>query len=74
MMPFVLGFAAALLAAFLVSKLREDRTEVRGVADVLPYGFLVAEGTILQKDGSLLRAIRYRGPDSAALTDDDLVS
>lgn len=69
---FLMGVAAALLAAHLAAKLREDRTEVRGVADVLPYGFLVAPGVVLNKDGSLLAGWRFRGPDTAAATADDL--
>ena len=72
MLPFLMGIAAALLAALVAAKLREDRTEVRGVADVLPYGFLVAPGVVLNKDGSLLAGFRFRGPDSAAATADDL--
>ena len=51
--------------------LREDRTEVRGVADVLPYGFLVADGTVLNKDGALSRGILFRGPDGDGITPDE---
>lgn len=72
MIQYILGVASGLAAAVAVAKLREDRTEVRGVADVLPYGFLVAPGAILNKDGSLLAGFRFRGPDSAAATADDL--
>ncbi|HEX6749913.1 MAG TPA: hypothetical protein VF092_21650 [Longimicrobium sp.] len=72
MLPFFMGIAAALLAALAAAKLREDRTEVRGVADVLPYGFLIGPGVVLNKDGSLLAGFRFRGPDSAAATADDL--
>lgn len=72
MMPFLLGVAAAVAAHQVARKVREDRTETRGVADVLPYGFLVAPGVILNKDGALLAGWRYRGPDTAAATADDL--
>lgn len=64
--------AAGALAAELYRKhLREDRTDVRGVADVLPYGFLVADGTVLNKDGSLSRAILFRGPDGDGETPEE---
>jgi type IV secretion system protein VirB4 len=64
--------AAGALAAELYRKhLREDRTDVRGVGDVLPYGFLVADGTVLNKDGSLSRAILFRGPDGDGVTPEE---
>ncbi|MDB4950469.1 MAG: transporter [Gemmatimonadetes bacterium] len=72
MLPYLLGAGAALLVERFAAKLREDSTEARGVADVLPYGFLVAPGVVLNKDGSLLAGFRFRGPDSAAATAEDL--
>jgi type IV secretion system protein VirB4 len=52
--------------------LREDRTEVRGVADVLPYGFLVADGTLLNKDATLSRGILFRSQqDADSATDEE---
>src|SRR6185295_3073183 len=54
--------------------LREHRTEPSGLADLLLWGYLVAPGTILQKDGSLLSAFRFRGPDLSSSTPSELAS
>jgi type IV secretion system protein VirB4 len=70
-----LGFGAAALTTRLMRGLREHRSEPTGVADLLNWGFLVEEGPpaiILQKDGSLLAGWRYRGPDVAAATIDEI--
>lgn len=56
-------------------RLREHRTEPTGVADLLNWGFVVDDGPpaiILQKDGSLLAGWRYRGPDLAAATTEEM--
>jgi type IV secretion system protein VirB4 len=70
-----LGFGAAAITTRLMRGLREHRSEPAGVADLLNWGFLVEEGPpaiILQKDGSLLAGWRYRGPDVAAATIDEV--
>ena len=64
-----IGGAAALGAA---RHLREHRTEPQGLADLLNWGFLVDDDVVLQKDGSLLAAWRYWGPDVSAKTPEEL--
>src|SRR5579862_6376461 len=49
--------------------LAEHRQSPRGVADLLNWAFMVDDGVILQKDGALLSAFAYRGPDVTAATD-----
>ena len=43
--------------------LREYRTKRMLLADYLPWAGLVAPGIVLNKDGSLQRTCRFRGPD-----------
>ena len=43
--------------------LAEYRKRPQSLADFLPWAALVAEGVILNKDGSLQRTARFRGPD-----------
>jgi len=57
-----------------LDRLREHRTEPQGLADLLLWGYLVAPGTILQKDGSLLSAFRFRGPDLSSSTPGELAA
>ncbi len=54
--------------------LAEYRRKPVSLADYLPWACLVAPGVILNKDGSFLRAARYRGPDLDSATDAELVS
>ncbi|HWG33400.1 MAG TPA: hypothetical protein VN650_04470 [Gemmatimonadaceae bacterium] len=66
-----LGIGAGALASRATKRLREHRSEPAGVADLLNWGFVVDDGPpaiVLQKDGSLLAGWRYRGPDLAAAT------
>jgi len=44
------------------------------LSDYLPWGFLVAPGIVLNKDGSFLRLARYRGPDLESATEAELIS
>lgn len=44
------------------------------LSDVLPWAALVAPGTVLNKDGSLQKTLRYRGPDLQSSTSDQLVA
>ena len=63
-----LGAATGVAVARGLARLREHRTEARGLADLLNWGFMVDDGVVLQKDGSLLGGWRYRGPDLGAAT------
>ena len=62
----VLAFGAGAGATRLLAGLREHRTEPAGLDDALNWGFLIADGIVLQKDGSFLAGWRYRGPDTAS--------
>ena len=42
--------------------------------DFLPWGFLVAPGIILNKDGSFQTSARFRGPDVRSSTPEELMS
>lgn len=52
--------------------LKEYRHTARALPDLLPYAFLVRNGVVLQKDGSLLAGYLFRGQDTASSTDDEL--
>ena len=52
--------------------LREYQPQAKVLADYLPWGFLVAPGIILNKDGSFLRLAHYRGPDLESATQAEL--
>ena len=54
--------------------LREYRTRRVLLADYLPWAGLVASGIVLNKDGSLQRTCRFRGPDLDSATDAELVA
>ncbi len=54
--------------------LREYRTKRRELADYLPWAGLVAPGIVLNKDGSLQRTARFRGPDLDASTAAELIA
>lgn len=67
-----LGVAGGAVASRGLVKLREHRTEPASLADLLNWGFLVDDGVVLQKDGSLLAGFRYAGPDMNAATPAEL--
>ncbi len=50
------------------SKLRQFRAKDEGLADLLNYAAVVEDGIILNKNGSLMAAFVYAGPDSASST------
>jgi type IV secretion system protein VirB4 len=52
--------------------LREYRRHPQGFADLLNAFALVSDGVLLQKDGSLVAAWRYEGPDMESATGDEL--
>jgi type IV secretion system protein TrbE len=62
----VIGCAAGAAGALAARHAREYRDQADGVADLLGWAFMVGDGVVLQKDGSLLAGWRYRGPDLSA--------
>jgi type IV secretory pathway VirB4 component len=53
--------------------LAEYRKKPQSLADFLPWAALVASGVVLNKDGSLQRTARFRGPDLDSATPAELV-
>ena len=53
--------------------LGEYRNKPQSLADFLPWAALVADGVVLNKDGSLQRTARFRGPDLDSATPAELV-
>ena len=53
--------------------LAEYRRKPQILADFLPWAALVAEGIILNKDGSFQRTARFRGPDLDSATPAELI-
>ncbi|MGH6633507.1 MAG: conjugal transfer protein TrbE, partial [Sphingopyxis sp.] len=54
--------------------LSEYRSKSACLADFLPWVCLVAEGVVLNKDGSFQRTARFRGPDLDSATPAELVA
>ena len=54
--------------------LAEYRSKPQTLADFLPWAALVAIGVVANKDGSLQRTARFRGPDLDSATPAELVS
>jgi type IV secretion system protein VirB4 len=54
--------------------LDEHRRRPATLADHLPWAALVAPGVILNKDGSFLAALAFRGPDLESSTEDELMA
>jgi type IV secretion/conjugal transfer VirB4 family ATPase len=71
-LSLAIGGAAGVATARGLAHLREHRTEPHGLADLLNWGFMVDDGVVLQKDGSLLAGWRYSGPDLSAATPQEL--
>jgi type IV secretion system protein VirB4 len=53
--------------------LREYRSKADRLADHVPWAALVAPGVVLNKDGSFLRVLAFRGPDLESATDAELM-
>ena len=53
--------------------LAEYRKKPQALADFLPWAALVGSGVVLNKDGSLQRSMRFRGPDLDSATASELV-
>lgn len=54
--------------------LEEHRRRPSSLADHLPWAALVAPGVVLNKDGSFLAAMAFRGPDLESSTADELMA
>jgi type IV secretion/conjugal transfer VirB4 family ATPase len=54
--------------------LAEYRRKSQLLADYLPWAALIAEGVVLNKDGSFQRTARFRGPDLDSATPAELVA
>jgi len=54
--------------------LDEYRRKPASLADHLPWAALVAPGVVLNKDGSFLTALSFRGPDLESSTEDELMA
>ena len=54
--------------------LKEYKSRPALLADHLPWAALIAPGTILNKDGSFQRSIRFRGPDLDSASPQELVA
>jgi len=54
--------------------LAEYRSKTVCLADFLPWACLVAEGVVLNKDGSFQRSARFRGPDLDSATPAELAA
>jgi len=52
----------------------EYRQSSDRLVDLLPWAALVADGVILNKDGSFQRTLRFRGPDLESATEPQLVT
>jgi type IV secretion system protein VirB4 len=68
----LLAFVSGAGALSLLERLREHRRRPQGLPDLLGWLHLIAPGTLLQKNGSFLTAWRYRGPDLASATPEEL--
>jgi type IV secretion system protein TrbE len=54
--------------------LAEYRRKADRLADHLPWAALAAPGVVLNKDGSFLRVLGFRGPDLESATEAELIS
>src|SRR5215813_428585 len=54
--------------------LAEYRNKPQSLADFLPWAALIADGVVLNKDGSLQRTAGFRGPDLDSATPAELVA
>jgi type IV secretion system protein TrbE len=54
--------------------LAEYRRQPTQLADYLPWAALIAPGVVLNKDGSLQRTARFRGPDLDSATEGELIA
>lgn len=55
-------------------RLREFRSNLKGLPDLLNYAVLVDDGIILNKDGSIMSGFYFRGPDLESSTEEELLA
>ena len=54
--------------------LAQYRKKPQRLADFLPWAALIAQGIVLNKDGSFQRSARFRGPDLDSATPSAIVA
>jgi type IV secretion/conjugal transfer VirB4 family ATPase len=54
--------------------LKEYRSRPDRLSDYLPWAMFIAPGVMLNKDGSLMRVLSFRGPDLDSSTTEELMS
>jgi len=55
-------------------RIREYRKNPDRLSDLLPWAALVGPGTILNKDGSFQKTLKFRGPDRDSSTETELIA
>lgn len=55
-------------------RIREYRKNPDRLSDLLPWAALVGPGTILNKDGSFQKTLKFRGPDLDSATETELIA
>src|SRR3989441_12702512 len=72
LVSLALGTVGGVAGVRGLGHLREHRVAPSGLADLVNWAFMVEDGVVLQKDGSLLAGWRYQGPDLSAATPEEL--
>lgn len=57
-----------------MSNLTNRKRKRRYLADCLPWAALIAPGVILNKDGSLMTTVKFRGPDVGGALPEELIA
>ncbi len=53
---------------------KEYKEKSKHLSDLLPWAVMVRDGVVLNKDGSFLKTISYRGPDLASSSESEFVA
>src|SRR3546814_13442922 len=70
----ICAFPATSRSETTMFNLKEYRSSNTRLADFLPWAALVGDGVVLNKDGSLQRSARFRGPDLDSAVPAELVA
>src|SRR3546814_932161 len=70
----ICAFPATSRSETTMFNLKEYRSSNTRLADFLPWAALVGDGVVLNKDGSLQRSVRFRGPDLDSAVPAELVA